>query len=91
MIFKRLALKVFSEEDAKKMMQTLDDDGNGTVEFEEFLKGLPKLAKWVEQETNDSAPSPSRPKCSTTSSYLPFAIVAGVLALVAFRFVRNTK
>lgn len=43
----RLAGRFFSDEQVTSMMEMLDKDGNGTIEAEEFLAGLPLLAKWL--------------------------------------------
>lgn len=46
----RLSGRTFSEQDVADMMTAFDKDGNDTIEAEEFLAGLPLLAKWLTGE-----------------------------------------
>ena len=39
-----LAGHFFSDEQVTFMMQNMDEDGNGTIEAQEFVDGLPLLA-----------------------------------------------
>jgi len=43
----RLSGHTFSDEELAGMMEAFDKDGNDTIEAEEFLAGLPLLAKWL--------------------------------------------
>ena len=51
----RLSGRTFSEEDVAGMMKAFDKDGNDTIEAEEFLAGLPLLAKWLTKKEPEKA------------------------------------